>query len=109
MELVTNESSMFTVRTEVRGDGALVHLTGELDAFTDHQAHEALDRLAAQGIQHFRIDASGLTYVGSSGINVLARLLSDHPLSIVTLVGTSPIYKRMLRATGMDAHLALVS
>jgi anti-anti-sigma factor len=108
-DLVTGESSAFTVDCEVRGDRAQVILTGELDAHTDHDVHAALDLLARQGIRHFRIDMSALTYVGSSGINILTTLLDAHPLSVVTVVGTSELFRRLLRVTGMETHLALVS
>jgi stage II sporulation protein AA (anti-sigma F factor antagonist) len=108
-ETLQTESELFVVRSEVRGDRALVSLIGELDAYTDHQAHEALAALAGQGIRHFRMDLSQLTFVGSSGINVLSRLLDEHPSSIVTLVGASPLFERLLAVTGMDAHLALTS
>jgi stage II sporulation protein AA (anti-sigma F factor antagonist) len=108
-EMLKTQSPLFAVRSEVRGDRAQVSLIGELDAYTDHHAHEALAILAAQGIRHFRIDLSELTFVGSSGINVLTRLLDEHPSSILTLVGASPLFRRLLTVTGMDAHLALVS
>ena len=109
LDVINSGSELFCVRCEVRGDRAQVSFVGELDPYTDHYADDALDALAKQGIRHFRIDASDLTYVGSSGVNVLARLLSAHPTSIVTLVGASPLFLRLLRATGMDAHLALIS
>jgi anti-anti-sigma factor len=107
-KLVRGSDDAFCVSTEVRGDRAQVRLVGELDALTEHHVREALQMLAEHGIRHFRIDASGLTFVGSSGVRVIVELLAKHPACVITLVGASPIYLRMLSATGVDAHLALL-
>jgi len=96
------------VTTQVSGDRALIHLAGELDAFTSPEVDDALMTLAADGVGHFTIDATDLTFVGSSGVAVIVRLLAAHPRSVVSLFGASTSYRRMLDVTGVAAHLALI-
>jgi len=98
----------FIVTTEVRGDRSLVRLVGELDVHVEHHAREALLLLAKHGIRHFMLDATDLTYVGASGIHIITDLFAAEPLSVVTLIGASPTYLKLLSLTGLDAHLALV-
>ena len=98
----------FVVSTEVRGDRALVRMAGELDANVERHPRAALLLLAEHGIRYFTLDATDLTFVGASGIRIITTLLDAHPLSIVTLIGASPTYLKMLQISGVDAHLALV-
>ena len=100
---------LFVVQTEVRGDRALVTLMGELDIYTEPLVAEALGFLGKNGIVHFRLDASGLAFVDGAGVRVIDGLLADYPLSVVTVAGASPVFVRLLRMTGLDAHLAMVN
>lgn len=92
----------------VRGDHALALLAGELDAATRHEVDDALAKLARSGARHLMIDFEGLTFVGTSGVHVIATFLAAYPESVVTVAGASTPFIEMLQMTGLDAHLALL-
>ena len=109
MQKLRTSSPILDVTVSVCGDRALIGLVGELDQTSRHQVDEALDALARAGTHHFRIDASGLTFTGSAGAHSISVLLDNYPASLVTLMGASPIYRRMLEFDGTDTRLTLVA
>ncbi len=64
--------SELTLRLEPSGSGTVLHLAGELDLATVPRLNLQLDELVRQeGGGSVTIDASGLTFVDSTGLHVL--------------------------------------
>lgn len=73
---------------EVRRDGAVVTLTGEVDMNTSDllRAELALACSAGDGLGDVVVDFTGLTFIGSSGLHVLietAGVLGDRRLVLL--------------------------
>jgi len=94
---------------DVQGDRALVRPVGDLDGFTGPPLGAMLSQVARRGVRHFTIDMSLVTFADSGAIHSIEHLLRDHPETIVTLVGTSDVFRTLLTVSGLDAHLGLVS
>lgn len=96
----------FAVNTQVHGDAAVVQLCGELDEWTRAAVDDVFHMLRTRDVSQFTIDASGLSFVGVSGVHVLVDLLADNPNCVVAVTGASASYARLLEVTGVGAHLA---
>ena len=102
-----NDHMMLSI--EVHEDRAAVLVTGEIDIDSSHHVEEALERLGKAGIRHFTMDFAEVTFMDSSGVRALMRLIGTRPTSTVTLVGVQPIVRRVLQITGLDTRLTLAS
>jgi len=66
-----DEEGHLTVRSEIENDTARVSLQGELDLHGADPVTAELDRLAASDVHAVLIDASGLSFLDSSGLRAL--------------------------------------
>ena len=62
----------FDISTESEGDSALVRFTGDLDIQVAERAAEAVERVEASKPTLLVIDLSGLSFMDSSGMAVVA-------------------------------------
>ena len=106
METSRLQSPEFGVSSRVDGDAAVVELVGELDEWTRPRVDEEIHVLGRAGVTQFTVDATGLTFVGVSGVHALVALLADHPASLVAVVGASASFAKLLEVSGVGAHLA---
>jgi anti-anti-sigma factor len=59
------------ITSEQKGDAWVVHLKGFLDAHNHEIFRQAINEHIQKGHVKFLLDFSGLTYIGSSGIEVV--------------------------------------
>lgn len=95
-----------SITAAVNGSTAEVTVVGEIDPSTVGTFTTVLHTLVSDGVDHFVIDASGLTFVDSTAIQALQSLLSDGNTT-VTLSGTTHRLVDLLLATGMDTLIAI--
>ena len=81
---------------------------GEIDPATVGTFSTVLHTLVGEGVDHFVIDASGLTFVDSTAIHVLQNLLHEGKGGItVTLSGATHRLLDLLLATGLDTLITI--
>ena len=91
--------------TEARhGSGVVVSVTGELDIATAPLLHERLCELLCLPIDSLTVDLAGVTFMDSTGLAVLVRLLPeaedrDVPFSLASV---PHCVRRVLEVTNTD-------
>ena len=98
----------FDVRTELTHDGAVAHVSGELDLATASKLEEALVELPSSA-DFVVVNLSACTFLDSAGLRVLltaARRLAgeDRSLRVVT---ADPRILRVLEITAIDTLIAV--
>ena len=63
------------IQIERKGDIAIVHCTGSLDAETVAQFKRAVQGLCEQGVGRFVVNAQTLTFIDSMGLGALISLM----------------------------------
>jgi anti-anti-sigma factor len=95
------------IDSSVEGSVAHVRLVGELDMDASDEVNEALVALARNGATSVVVDASGLTFIDSSGLRALLsgrQALGDVDIPLV-IDQASPAVERVLEITGTAALL----
>ena len=100
-----NLDTPFSITASVNGSIAEVTVTGEIDPATVGTFTTVLHTLISDGVDHFVIDASGLTFVDSTAIHTLQNLLNEG--TTVTLSGTTHRLLDLLLATGLDTVIGI--
>lgn len=101
----------FVVAVEVRGDTAVLQLSGELDVHGSHRLAEAVDRLISGPLQQIEIDAAGLTFVDSAGLQslLLARQRAQTAGMGMRIDRSSRVLDRVVDMTQVHDELGLTS
>ena len=102
----------FDVSTETDGSSALVTFTGDLDIQVAKQAAEAVERVEAEGPPELLVvDLSGLTFMDSSGMAVVAaahaRALEDGRRFVI--VSPKGGVWRAFEVSGLDQSIETVA
>jgi anti-sigma B factor antagonist len=91
----------FSLVVERNGHGPVVRVTGEIDLATAPELRECLEGLDGQAVT---IDFSAVTYMDSTGINLLVSALRrahDRGGVAPVLRGVQPNQMRVLELTGV--------
>lgn len=80
-----------------------LRLIGELDLTTTPILAEALSSLSTQPEQPLLFDLSELTFLDSTGLNLLIRTAQSHPGGKVQLRSPTPNVRRVLELAGLNA------
>jgi len=59
------------IRTEKRGNGAVVHAQGRIDTAAAPSLEQELNRLINEGTRRLLLDFAGVPYISSGGLRVL--------------------------------------
>jgi anti-sigma B factor antagonist len=59
------------IRTEKRGDGAVVYPSGRIDTAAAPALEQELNRIIGEGIRRVILDFSSVQYISSGGLRVL--------------------------------------
>jgi len=96
----------FSLAVEAAANGTVVWVTGEVDIETAPQLDDCLKSLDGASVT---VDFSGVTFMDSSGIAVLAGAAkrSGERVGVVVLRGVHPRERRVLEITGMDSVLKI--
>ena len=97
----------FSITASVHGSTAEVTVVGEIDSVTVGTFSTVLLTLVDDGVDHFLIDASGITFVDSTAIHALQTLLDAGDGTRVTLSGATHRLVDLLLATGLDSLIAI--
>ncbi len=89
----------------------LVSLAGECDLNTGRQLRDALTSEVSRGARRLILDLSGLTFMDSTGMQVLlgARTVLAVRGGILILVSPQPVVARILELTGADQLIPVYS
>ena len=99
----------FSVTVSSDGDATTVTLSGELDMAAIESAGQAIDR-AEQDDGMLVLDLSGLTFIDSTGLEVIlraARRAEDSGRRLV-VARPSPYVRRLFQLTAIDQSLDIV-
>jgi anti-sigma B factor antagonist len=94
-----NERSSITVKTWAEGDVSVVSLSGELDLTNIERVQSVIGDVLAGGTQRLVIETSGLQFMDSSGLALLANVARKIPE--IELRDPSPIVRRLIDLTGL--------
>jgi anti-anti-sigma factor len=102
-----DETARFTVN---RSNGEIVvAAAGEIDAYTSSEFASVVEGVSASD-SHLVIDLSGVTFMDSSGVSVLAEAATSRgPESRIRVRGAAPIVRRVLTLTGIDSVVTVDS
>ncbi|MGW6570132.1 STAS domain-containing protein [Streptomyces sp. NPDC054975] len=98
------------VEVEIRDDAtAVLSVGGELDMETATMLHHHLANQFLHGRRHLVLDLSGLSFMDSSGLNVLIRAARDarEAQGDLHLVAPTPAVRRILEITGLTVMTPL--
>ncbi|MGH3567266.1 MAG: STAS domain-containing protein [Pseudonocardia sp.] len=100
---------LFTVKTSTAGSRTDAHLHGELDMATAAQLATVLDELRRSGSRLVVLDMARLDFLGAAGLSVLVRADSAFRADggRIVLAGLTPIVRRILAITHLDAVLTI--
>ena len=86
---------------------SIVHVSGELDAYTAARLRDSLAGLTSAGARHVVVDLAAVSFMGASGLGVLVaagkRLRRDD--GKLVLRSAPPSVQKMIEITGLDATL----
>lgn len=93
----------------LRGDVVVVTIRGELDSATAPQATEYLQQATSPSTETLALDLSDVTFLASSGIQMLVTALrTDHGVNgDLHLIAPNPVVLRVLTLVGMEDVLTL--
>jgi anti-anti-sigma factor len=96
------------IETEVLASGAVLRLSGRLDAASAGQLQAAAGELVRDGRHRLRLDAAQLEYLSSAGLRVLVRLRRDLDAvhGSLAIVQPSAFVRDTLRMSGLESLLA---
>lgn len=99
---------MLNIRSEGTGDRRILRLSGECDIATAPRLHEALVPLRGE-VRELVLDLSGLEFIDSSGVAVIAGALKWVRESEGTLVvsGARGPVRKVFEITGLDRAIPL--
>jgi anti-anti-sigma factor len=82
----------------------LVAVTGECDLHTGRQLRDVLTSELSRGVRRLILDLSGLTFLDSTGMQVLLSVRNVITVrgGILALVSPQPVVARILELTGAD-------
>lgn len=85
-------------------DRVIVALAGELCMASSPQVSEELEELAGAGFKHLVVDLGELTFIDSTGLNLLisCRRLAAERDTAVTLAAASPHVRRVFELAGLS-------
>lgn len=86
---------------------SVVEVYGELDLSTSPALREAISSVEADGHPYLVVDFSGVTFMDSSGINVLAGAAKRLGPEAVLIAGSRPNINRLFELSGLSAVLRL--
>ncbi|MDQ0299928.1 anti-sigma B factor antagonist [Salibacterium salarium] len=92
------------IRTEEKEDYNLLHVSGEVDAYTASQLRESLLPLTEKEGASVIVDLSNVDYIDSTGLGIFIGALksSNHYNGTLRLVGLNARVKRLFSITGLD-------
>jgi anti-anti-sigma factor len=96
------------IETQITESGAVLRLSGRLDAAWAGHFHGAASELVRDGHHRLRIDASDLEYLSSAGLRTLLRIRRDLDAvnGSLAIVRASPFVRETLRMSGLETLLA---
>ncbi len=101
------ELANFHIRILSTDGRSIVHVSGELDAYTAARLRASLAGLTSAGARHVVVDLADVSFMGASGLGVLVaagkRLRRDD--GKLVLRSAPPSVQRMIEITGLDATL----
>jgi anti-anti-sigma factor len=92
------------LKDEIRGNRAIITVTGRIDAVASPVLEEAVHRSITRGGSDLVFDFSGLDYISSAGLRVLlsARKQLLPANGTVVLVGLRPFVREVFDMTGFS-------
>ena len=95
------EDGVGTVHVLATADDVQITLTGEIDAELGEELDAAARAVHASGLP-VRIDATGVTFMDSTGVRLIARCYANGPVTVTA----SPTVRFVLEILAMDDVLA---
>lgn len=89
------------------GGQTVLEVAGEVDLVSSPAVHQAVVSLIERGESDLILDLRGVTFMDSSGLNVLAGAARRLGTSAVLVVGCPPNLQRLLKLSGLEAVLRM--
>ena len=97
----------FHIRVLSSDGRSIVHVSGELDAYTATRLRDSLAGLISVGARHIVVDLADVSFMGASGLGVLVgackRLQRDD--GKLVLRSPRPNVQNLIEITGLDVTL----
>eukprot|EP01047_Picozoa_sp_COSAG01_P000166 COSAG01_NODE_2_length_63927_cov_1357.611941_51_plen_114_part_00 len=94
----------FSLETEEKKQGPLLHLKGELDLHSSNELNETLTTLAEQETDNISLNMTDVQYIDSTGLGTLAKNAKKlEPFNgKITLYNCQPRIKKLIEISGLD-------
>lgn len=96
----TIETAPFVVEIEPDREVVAVRPVGELDIATRAEVERVVESLRAAGFVAFRLDLRHLTFIDSSGLQLVLALVRDEELAVTVVQGPADVH-RAFEVTGL--------
>jgi len=104
----TGKGSSVAVEAMTDRTGAqVVKLIGEIDISNADALEEKLDQVVGHGTERLVFDLGSLAFMDSSGIAMLIRITGR--VATFEIRNPSPVVRRIIECTGLDAVLPIES
>lgn len=108
-EAEASVEAVFNARGDCDGHVYLVKAEGELDLGTEDVLADELNRAVASDAKHILLDLSGVTFIDSTGIQLLVRTNRQVAAGRLRLVPVDGQVRRVLELTGVAGCLEFVT
>lgn len=93
---------------EVHGHYQVIHLVGQLDAYSEQHVRRVLGKLMEEGPSHIVLDLSKIDFLDSSGLGVLVQLAKQSQGGTGSFqIVTSPRVTQSVKMVRLEKFLAL--
>ncbi|WP_017325703.1 STAS domain-containing protein [Synechococcus sp. PCC 7336] len=92
---------------EVRGACRIVHLTGQLDSFSEPSFRKEMNQFVEQGPPHIILDMKAIDFLDSSGLGVLVQFAKKLSESGSLQVVSNPRVTQTVKLVRLEKFLAL--
>jgi anti-sigma B factor antagonist len=99
----------FEISTDRDAHRARLRVTGLLDAYTGELLRTDVAELIEAGVTEVDLDASGITFIDSGGLRILADVASnlEHRGGVLVVVEPSETMAQILRITDLAGRFGL--
>src|SRR5258706_2173755 len=101
-----NAAADFHVRVDVSDKPPRVSVWGDVDLASVAALRDALDEATEDGAREIVVDLRQVTFMGSTGIRELVRVLPD--LDRIEVLGPAPIVRRALQTASLGDGVVIV-
>lgn len=99
----------FDVKVDKEADVPIIHLSGEVTAFSDKEINETYKGVEFSDPLKLIINFEGVKYINSAGVATLVGIVTDivEKRGTLKFVGLAPHYRKVVEIVGITEYVEL--